>query len=98
MMQRSAVLSEGRDYRYRLERTWDERRDWVLWMMLNPSTADELVNDQTIKGCLSFSDCWGFGGLMVGNLFALRSADPALVVRHHDPVRPENDEHLRSMA
>lgn len=36
MMQRSAVLSESRDYRYRLERTWDERRDWVLWMMLNP--------------------------------------------------------------
>ena len=35
---------------------------------------------------------------MVGNLFALRSADPDLVVRHHDPVGPENDEHLRVMA
>lgn len=67
-------------------------------MMLNPSTADETVDDIAIKRCISFSNNWGFGGLMVGNLFALRSAEPDLVVRHHALVGPENDEHLRVMA
>ena len=98
MMQRSAVLSEGRDYCYRLERTWDERLDRVLWIMLNPSTADENVDDQTIKRCIGFSRSWGYGGLVVGNLFAVRSTDPGGVLLADDPVGPENDEHLRKAA
>ena len=98
MMQRSAVLSTDREYCYRLERTWNARLKRVLWVTLNPSTADEVVDDQTVKRCIAFSDAWGFGGLVVGNLFALRSADPSVVVRHHDPVGPENDGHLLSMA
>ena len=98
MMQRSAVLSEDREYLYRLERTWDERSDRVLWIMLNASTADENFDDQTVKRCIGFSRSWGYGGLVVGNLFAVRSTAPSNVLRHHNPVGPENDRHLRSMA
>lgn len=97
-MQRSAVLSEGREYRYVLERIWDQRRDVVLWVMLNPSTADENRDDATIRRCIAFSQSWGYGGLAVGNLFAVRSTDPGGVIFAGDPVGPENDWYLESLA
>ena len=55
--------------------------------MLNPSTADERVLDPTVRRVLGFSQCWGFGGFTVLNLFALRSTDPRVVrttLRNHN--------------
>lgn len=44
--------------------------------MLNPSTADENVDDPTIRRCINFAKDWGYGGMYVGNLFAFRTAYP----------------------
>jgi hypothetical protein len=83
---------KARTYRYVLTRTWDPQGPVVGWLMLNPSKADALANDQTISRCVSFSRGWGAGGLVVVNLFALRSTNPAGVRTHPDPVGVGNDE------
>jgi hypothetical protein len=63
----------------------------VVWVMLNPSKADEVDPDPTITKCRKFAEAWGYGGIVVVNLFALRSTNPARLTRHEDPVGPEND-------
>lgn len=68
-------------YRYVLGRAWglgDKGIDagHCLWVMLNPSTADALDDDATIRRCIRFSRDWGFSGLEVVNLFAWRATDP----------------------
>lgn len=74
----SAVLSADRRYRYELRRDWDMHinRPPLLWIMLNPSTADEQENDATIRRCIDFSTRWGYGSMLVGNLFAYRTRYP----------------------
>lgn len=86
----SAVFSEDETYRYLLTRAWGEGQ-CVTWVMLNPSTADHEANDPTITRIMGFSRRWGFGGLTVVNLYALRSTDPAALASHPDPIGPEND-------
>ena len=94
----SAYLSPCGAYRYRLGREWDSGLPMVAFIMLNPSTADAEQDDPTIRRCIGFAKSWGFGGLIVGNLFALRSTDPAALYGHPDPVGPDNDKHLGAIA
>lgn len=93
-----AVLSELGEYRYRLWRRWDQSKMHVLFIMLNPSTADENSDDPTIRRCTSFAHYWGYGGIEVCNLFALRTTDPKLLYKHPDPVGPQNDAYLIEAA
>ncbi len=94
----SAIISACGAYRYRLERQWDGEKPKVAFLMLNPSTADAEADDPTIRRCIGFAKSWGFGALIVGNLFALRSTDPAALYSHADPVGPDNDKHLGAIA
>lgn len=91
-----AVFSSDRKYRYRLWRNWSDaegrKRRVATWIMLNPSTATELVLDPTIKRCVSFSKKWGYGGIEIVNVFAYRSTDPSALKDVKDPVGfPYND-------
>ncbi|MBM0201801.1 DUF1643 domain-containing protein [Micromonospora sp. STR1s_5] len=81
-------------YRYSLTRTWNEAVVDATFLMLNPSTADALVLDPTVRRCLGYAQDWGCGGLRVLNLFALRSTDPRALHKHPDPIGPDNDELL----
>lgn len=79
------------EYRYGLYRAWEptpHRR--VLFIMLNPSTADGLKDDPTIRRCVAFAKAWGFGGMEIGNVCALRATDPSALEEHPDPVGPQN--------
>lgn len=99
-MKRSALISPNGLYRYWLERDWNAsraNRGFVLWLMLNPSTADAVDDDATIRKCVGFTDRWGYGRLRVGNLFAFRATAPKDLLWAADPVGPDNDEHLRQM-
>jgi hypothetical protein len=89
-----AVFSRDRRYRYRLWRRWDAARPVVAFVMLNPSTADAVRNDPTVRRCIGFARSWGFGGLEVVNLFAYRATDPRVLRRATDPVGPANRRHL----
>jgi hypothetical protein len=93
----TAIISACGTYRYRLERTWSTSPK-VAFIMLNPSTADAEKDDPTIRRCVSFAKSWGYGGLIVGNLFALRSTDPKALISAPDPIGPDNDAHLRAIA
>lgn len=93
-----ATFCPDRIYRYSLWRRWSSAGGIVLWIMLNPSTADEHVLDPTIRRCEAFSRTWGHGGLVVCNLFALRSTDPKALYAHADPVGPGNDWELVEQA
>ena len=88
-----AILSVDRAYRYALWRRWGEG-PWVTWIMLNPSTADEDVDDPTIRRCTGFTKAWGYGGFTVVNLYALRSTDPKALLDHPDPIGSGNGYHL----
>ena len=88
---KSALISPCGRYRYRLERTWSDKPR-ACWIMLNPSTADAEHDDNTIRRVVDFTHGWCYGGLIVVNLFALRSTSPAVL--HDDPaaaIGPEND-------
>lgn len=87
----TAEFSPCRTYRYALTRTWDTRRLPLAFVMLNPSTADAFIVDPTVRRCLGFAQRWGAGGLLVLNVYGLRSADPRVLRRHPDPVGPQND-------
>ena len=91
----TATLSPDGRYRYRLGRRWAEGAT-VTWIMLNPSTADAANDDPTIRRCTDFTKRWGYGGLTVVNLFALRATDPRALRRAYDqPIGlPDNDRHI----
>jgi len=93
-----AVLSKDRRYRYTLSRTWDCEKGNAMFIGLNPSTADESENDPTIRRCMRFALEWGYGGIVVCNLFAFRATDPRAMKAATDPVGPLNDEMITTEA
>ena len=93
----SACLSECGKYRYSLSRVWDSSKPIVLFLMLNPSTADATKNDATITRCIAFAKSWGYGGLCVGNLFAYRATNPKELLAVENPIGEENQKHLNEM-
>ena len=97
-MNKGAEFSPCRRYRYSLLRTWQPAGGFAMFVGLNPSTADETVDDPTIARCVAFSKAWGFGGLLMTNLFAYRATQPADMKAQADPVGPENDAYLVRLA
>lgn len=79
------------DYRYSLTRTWDFGVTRCVFLMLNPSTADALQDDPTIRRCIGFAKREHFGGIEVLNLYAYRATNPRDMLAAADPVGPEND-------
>lgn len=89
-----AEFSSDRRYRYVLWRIWDRAKPMVMYVGLNPSTADEFKDDPTMRRCAGFAKSWGYGGFYMTNLFAYRATFPEELRKQSDPVGPENDRWL----
>jgi hypothetical protein len=95
--QSDARMSPCGTYRYALWRRWAPGPQ-VLFVMLNPSTADQTRDDPTIRRCIGFAARWGFGAVAVGNLFAYRTSSPRVLRRAPHPVGRANDRWLGRLA
>lgn len=93
-----AIFSSCRTFRYALMRWWDDRLGSAVFIGLNPSTADETTDDPTIRRCVRFARDWGYGGVVMANLFAFRATKPADMKRAADPVGPQNDRWLKTIT
>jgi hypothetical protein len=65
---------------------------------LNPSTADETLNDPTIRRCINFAKDWGYDGLYMLNAYAFRSTDPKNMQAAANPVGPDNDRFIAEIT
>jgi len=104
-LHKTAVISKCEKYRYKLTRTWDEKKGKVLFIMLNPSTANHIENDLTTIRCINFAEKWGYGGIMIGNIYPFRAKRPKDLKKWltaYDGERPEayenNISHIGQMA
>ena len=96
-----AVFSDCERYRYLLYRQTGARvgvQPWpLIFVMLNPSTADAFTNDPTIRKCMRFAVKWGFSDMYVLNLFAWRSTDKTVLTKVDDPVGPHCDQQIQNI-
>lgn len=88
----TASYDPTEQWRFRLSRVWDPSGTRCVFVMLNPSTATELVLDRTVARCVRFAQLWGHGALEVVNLFAYRATRPADMRAASDPVGSGNDD------
>jgi len=82
-------------YRYALWQTWGIRgRGHIVFLMLNPSTATERELDPTLRRCMGFAKRWNYDGMIIVNVFALRSTNPKALARHPNPIGTHNYEYI----
>jgi hypothetical protein len=62
------------------------RNQFIQFIGLNPSTADEKMDDPTVRRCINFAKAWGFGGMCMTNLFAFRATDPNTMKSEKHPI------------
>lgn len=96
-----AIFSPCRTYRYRLSRLCFPAESppaplhrTLVFVMLNPSVADETSDDPTLRRCIGFAETWGYSHLDIVNLYARVATDPTDLWKSPDPVGPDNDDHL----
>jgi hypothetical protein len=100
-MTRLAEVSDDGLYRYRLTRTWGTGPR-MLYVMLNPSIADDTIDDPTVVRCIGFARREGCAGIEIVNLFAYRTPEPAVLGQARrdgvDVVGPLNDSVIATVA
>lgn len=99
MRDRKTVFSKDRLYRYTLWRQWGEPNcPFAMFVGLNPSTADETHDDPTVRRCIRFAKGWGYGAMVMTNIFAFRATHPEDVRMQKNPVGTDNDKWLVECA
>ncbi len=97
-MNNKTILSEDRIYRYTLWRKISEGGRYINFICLNPSTADEKINDATIRKCIGFTKLLGFDSFCMTNLFAYRDVSPKNMKQYYNPIGEENDKYIKEIA
>lgn len=97
-IKRSADFSPCETYRYTLIREWDDSLPRLLFVLLNPSTADAVNDDPTNRRGMGFARQWGYGSCVFVNLFAYRTPNPDEMKLAADPVGSNNDTFILAQA
>ncbi len=97
-IEKGATFSECRLYRWNLWRCWDKMGPPCVFIGLNPSTADERIDDPTIRRCIAFAMGWGYGGLVMLNAYGWRATDPKDMKAQADPIGEYNDSVIQCVA
>lgn len=98
-MEKEAILDQKRKYRYVLKRQWGtNEKNFVNFVLLNPSTADEKIDDPTIQACIKFAQNWKYDGMWVTNLFAFRTTQPINLKKNKRPIGNKNDSYIQKYA
>ena len=75
---------QTRRYGYAL--TWAANQPHLLWVMLNPGTGEtEGRRRNTFERCKRWSREWGFGGMLFGNVFSLRTRSAKELLKRSEP-------------
>lgn len=90
-MKKDASISEDLKYRYMLSRIWNKDKKIIMFVWLNPSIADDKINDPTITRCINFTKDWWYWGFYMTNLFAYRATEPKNMKNSESPIWIEND-------
>lgn len=103
MAEYGAIFSDDRKHRFALWRDWNiphvfspnySATETVMFIGLNPSTADERNDDPTIRRCIGYAKDWGYNKFVMMNIFALVSTDPKALVNATHPMQKENNKYL----
>lgn len=106
----STIFSSDRKWRYTLWRDFTigscdmfskpkpHAGQFTQFLCLNPSTADETIDDPTVRRCINFSKLWGYDGFCMTNIFAWRDTDPKGMMAQPDPVGCDNDMWISKIA
>jgi len=97
-MNKGAILSRNRQYRYVLWREWDTSKGTCVFIGLNPSTADETLDDPTLRRCVNFARKWGYGKYVMVNLFAYRATDPNELKIQEKPIGYKNNNIIKELC
>ena len=98
LVNKNATFSDCRKYRYALSRTWNGKKKTILFIGLNPSTANEKIDDPTIRRCINYAQNWGYGCLLMVNLFAYRTTMPSELKNVKNPIGNDNDLHIIELS
>ena len=98
LVNKNATFSDCQKYRYALSRTWNGKKKTILFIGLNPSTADEKIDDPTIRRCINYAQNWGYGSLLMVNLFAYRATMPSELKNVKNPIGNDNDLHIIELS
>jgi hypothetical protein len=97
-LKKTAEFSECTKYRFALWRTWNDSKPYVMFVGLNPSTANEATDDPTLTRCINYAKSWGFGGVCMANIFAYSATKPSDMKAAKDPVGSGNNEWLQRLS
>ena len=97
-IKRHALLSKDKKYRYSLKRIWDNDKPKVLFIMLNPSLADNYQDDPTIRRLIKFAKLYGYGGFYVGNLFSYITPYPSELLDKDLMFSKKNIHEIKNMT
>lgn len=94
---KGAIFSPCGTFRYALWRIWSPSQKPLMVIGLNPSKAGAVDNDNTITRCIGYAVAWGFGALLMGNLFGFQNTYPVNLFSAPDRIGPDNDLWLTRM-
>ncbi len=95
-----AIFSDCKKYRFILWRIWDfsNIKPRLMFIGLNPSTADDREPDPTIKRVVGLAKKWGYGGIYMANLFPFITPYPEQLEENPLDRVKENDKYLEEYS